>query len=406
MVLGFLARLIGLGDIATPVRNVMTRVRGVIDSAIDRVVGWIAGIARRIGGALRRGANQVVGGARAVVGAGAARVRGWLGLRQRFSGADGSTHTIYWERSGPSGVLTMASTPAPVERVLQLIRPRVAGDPQLLARWTAAEAQRVMVNGLKARVASAGPTARQPADVDALNDAMRVLSDRMRDLEPVISPTSAPAGGAMPAWVVPGALARIKSSGQIATIVDVERHESGMPMARYVITDPRNPQSAAVQRGQSNTAGTPAVSGNHAARLWEQVESRIARLFYMGATPDKSSPVGAAVEARMRAELLPDGLGKIVGSQVRSMRDANDNPLPTSAPPRLVQLADCDMGHVVDAVHWWNTNGRFTGARSAEVRSFMTDPANYEFEPRDINQLRGRRQAASGIRYLPSMKIT
>ncbi|TDN87738.1 hypothetical protein [Microbacterium sp. BK668] len=48
VVLGFLARLIGLGDVATPVRNVMTRVQGVINAAIDRVVGWIAGMARRV----------------------------------------------------------------------------------------------------------------------------------------------------------------------------------------------------------------------------------------------------------------------------------------------------------------------------------------------------------------------
>jgi hypothetical protein len=53
VVLGFLARLIGLGDVATPVRNVMTRVRSVIDSALDRVIGWIAGVARRLGSALR-----------------------------------------------------------------------------------------------------------------------------------------------------------------------------------------------------------------------------------------------------------------------------------------------------------------------------------------------------------------
>lgn len=53
VVLGFLARLIGLGDIAAPVRNVIGRVRSVIDRALDRVVGWLAGMARRIGGRLR-----------------------------------------------------------------------------------------------------------------------------------------------------------------------------------------------------------------------------------------------------------------------------------------------------------------------------------------------------------------
>jgi hypothetical protein len=47
VVLGFLARLMGLGDIAGPVRNVMARVHTVIDSAIDRVVGWIARLAPR-----------------------------------------------------------------------------------------------------------------------------------------------------------------------------------------------------------------------------------------------------------------------------------------------------------------------------------------------------------------------
>lgn len=47
--LGFLARLIGLGDIATPVRNVIQRVQAVVESAIDRVLGWIAGVVRRAG---------------------------------------------------------------------------------------------------------------------------------------------------------------------------------------------------------------------------------------------------------------------------------------------------------------------------------------------------------------------
>lgn len=99
VVLGFLARLIGLGDIATPVRNVMTRVRGVIDSAIDRVVGWIAGMARRVRGALsgrsaRQGAGQGTSdlapalrdasGLLDVSGATPASVRaGLAGLRQR-----------------------------------------------------------------------------------------------------------------------------------------------------------------------------------------------------------------------------------------------------------------------------------------------------------------------------------
>jgi hypothetical protein len=62
VVLGFLSRLIGLGDIAAPVRGIMQRVQGVIDSALDRVVGWIAGLARRVGGALGGGGRAATAG--------------------------------------------------------------------------------------------------------------------------------------------------------------------------------------------------------------------------------------------------------------------------------------------------------------------------------------------------------
>ncbi|QFZ24228.1 hypothetical protein EKG83_14125 [Saccharothrix syringae] len=56
------------------------------------------------------------------------------------------------------------------------------------------------------------------------------------------------------------------------------------------------------------------------------------------------------------------------------------------------------MGHVIDAVTWWNSNGRFVGAQADAVRRFMTDPINYELEPGSVNSLRGARL---GTRYLP-----
>jgi len=37
--------------------------------------------------------------------------------------------------------------------------------------------------------------------------------------------------------------------------------------------------------------------------------------------------------------------------------------------------------HPVDAVKYWNEEGRFYGARSEPVREFMTDPNNYRLEP-------------------------
>lgn len=60
VVLGFLARLMGLGDVAAPVRNILTRIRGAVDGAADRVIGWVSGVARRLTG---RGGRAPAAGA-------------------------------------------------------------------------------------------------------------------------------------------------------------------------------------------------------------------------------------------------------------------------------------------------------------------------------------------------------
>jgi hypothetical protein len=59
--LGFLARLIGLGDIAAPVRNLIERARGVLDRAMDRVVEWLAGMGRRLRGGTAQTTTSAVG---------------------------------------------------------------------------------------------------------------------------------------------------------------------------------------------------------------------------------------------------------------------------------------------------------------------------------------------------------
>jgi hypothetical protein len=53
VVLGFLARLLGLGDIATPIRNVIARLRAPIDQALDRLIDWVKGMAQRAMAAVR-----------------------------------------------------------------------------------------------------------------------------------------------------------------------------------------------------------------------------------------------------------------------------------------------------------------------------------------------------------------
>ena len=47
------------------------------------------------------------------------------------------------------------------------------------------------------------------------------------------------------------------------------------------------------------------------------------------------------------------------------------------------------MGHITDAVHWWNTEGRKYGERATEVRKWMLDSKNYELQYYRINRSNG-----------------
>jgi Domain of unknown function (DUF4157) len=49
LVISFLARLVGLGRVSDAVKNIVDRIRAPIDRALDRVVDWIVGTARRVG---------------------------------------------------------------------------------------------------------------------------------------------------------------------------------------------------------------------------------------------------------------------------------------------------------------------------------------------------------------------
>jgi hypothetical protein len=114
--------------------------------------------------------------------------------------------------------------------------------------------------------------------------------------------------------------------------------------------------------------------------IFEYVEGSL-RDQYLGATPGKASATGRQVIARY---LLRTEAG-VVQVQWR--------------PNTWHPLLDCDMSHSpVDAVDYWNSIGRHTGPRSAQVRAWMLNPNNYIMEPASINRSRG---SANNSRYQP-----
>ena len=59
------------------------------------------------------------------------------------------------------------------------------------------------------------------------------------------------------------------------------------------------------------------------------------------------------------------------------------------------------MGHIDDAVSWWNKTGRQYGAKSKEVREWMLDSKNYVLEYYKTNRSNGAKLLE---KYLPPLK--
>jgi hypothetical protein len=96
LVVSFLARLVGLGRVSDAVSEIINRIRAPIDRALDRVVEWIVGQARRLGRAVASGARRLVE---------------WWRARKQFRTPSGESHALYFTGSGASARLTIASDP-------------------------------------------------------------------------------------------------------------------------------------------------------------------------------------------------------------------------------------------------------------------------------------------------------
>lgn len=109
---------------------------------------------------------------------------------------------------------------------------------------------------------------------------------------------------------------------------------------------------------------------------------------YLGDTPGKKSRTGREVIERMRNEKPPRIREKNGVTQFQSRKDGE-----------WYDLEQADMAHYPkDAVEYWNTEGKYHGAKSEEVREWMLNSDNYELEYRSHNRSDG---AKLNKRYEP-----
>ena len=116
------------------------------------------------------------------------------------------------------------------------------------------------------------------------------------------------------------------------------------------------------------------------------------RLKYLGRTPGKASKTGREVFERMMKGKPPTArIRKVKGKDVKEFFDGK----------KWRDIKEADMGHIDDAVSWWNKTGRQYGAKSKEVREWMLDSKNYVLEYYKTNRSNGAKLLE---KYLPPLK--
>ena len=377
LAISFLAGFAGLGKVADKIMGVINKVRAPIDKALDWLVTWIVTMAKKLF-AKAFGTEE---------GAVAGLLEWWKG-KKTFSAKDGN-HSLYMQGTGVSATLIVATTPRPLHDLLWDIKNQATTSPDAGVRSAYARAGLAVreYDRLKRLIETTTPP-RQPADVAALNN---VLEDLSQNLLPVLLLARSTGGRTGRGARRQGAVAsRGGRPGQ------AHRRELGSrshgnrprPIQRPVHQGSTAHGASGRRRAGEVPRGEPArkeplriPTTKYGSAFTAYVDDP--RDMYMGPTPDKHSDIAKLVKGRMAGEGKYD-------LATDSVRDAKGNWVPVSA---------CDMSHVIDAVLWWNTQGRMTGPQSGAVRAFMRNPLNYELEPSGPNQLRGAQLAARGVKY-------
>jgi hypothetical protein len=104
LVINFLVRFLRLDGITAKIRAAIQKLRDRVNAMLDQLVEWVVARAKQLG-------RWAVGTARGA----AAKVAGWLGLRQTFRARDGKTHTVFFTGTEDAPRVMMATAQDSVE---------------------------------------------------------------------------------------------------------------------------------------------------------------------------------------------------------------------------------------------------------------------------------------------------
>jgi hypothetical protein len=106
VVIAFLAKFAGLGGIPAKVVGIIKKIRQPIDRGLDKIVAWLGGVLKRMGGAVK------------------GAVAGWLGIRKSYKDINNQSHSVFFRGQGENAEVTVASRP---RAVLEFLREAESG---------------------------------------------------------------------------------------------------------------------------------------------------------------------------------------------------------------------------------------------------------------------------------------
>lgn len=103
VILGFLARLVGLGDVSGAIKKVITTIQEKVDNAIDKMIEWIVEKAKAIFGAVKKAVGKL---------------KAWWEAKVHFKTEEGEEHDVLFEGKGADAELVVQTSPIKVTKYL------------------------------------------------------------------------------------------------------------------------------------------------------------------------------------------------------------------------------------------------------------------------------------------------
>jgi hypothetical protein len=124
LAISFLAGFLGLGKITAKIKEVIDKVGGVVDKALNTAVAWIVGQAKKLGKIATEAAGAIID---------------WWKEKLGFTNKDGESHTLQFIGSGESAQMGVETTLTPVRTYLDNHPDKDSSDKEKKDNWNTAK---------------------------------------------------------------------------------------------------------------------------------------------------------------------------------------------------------------------------------------------------------------------------